>query len=205
MSRMSSITNPLRTIEQTAPLFPVAIGLVFGIVADHHFRPSVIVYVLLFLLAGVLMIPRVLRERWNVVAVFFASVCVGGVLHDNQTRRIPPSSIELYLQDSPVIARIRGTVVSPPSVLKSPPHTFSRWTFGQDRTTFLLDAESIEGVSGDVPITGRIRVKVSEAVLDLHENQRVELFGKLYRFSPPKSPGSYDWRAHYRRKCVLAC
>lgn len=188
----------------TAPLFPVAAGLIVGIVLDGRIQPSVFVYVVLFALISALVLIRRIRALIGPLLVFTASLCVGGVLHLAAARTIPASSIERYTGETRRIARVRGVVVSEPRILDIPPSPFARWSYGSQRTAFLLKTESIEGLSGDIPVTGRIRVTVGEAVLDLRENEHVEVFGWLYRFQPPRNPGSFDWSSFYRRQGVVA-
>lgn len=186
------------------PLFPVAAGLLVGIVFDRWGEASGWVYFILFVASSASMLIRRVRTQWGPVIVLAASCCVGGVLHMEAARTIPARSIERYAGTERRIARVRGVIASPPRVLDVPSNPFQRWSHGGERTAFLLDVASIEGERGEIPVTGRIRVTVHEAVLDLAEGQRVELFGWLYRSRPPRNPGSYDWSYHFRRQGVVA-
>lgn len=192
------------SILRIAPLFPVATGMVAGIVLDRSFHAGVISYIALLLVASVAVGLRPVRALIGPILIFAASACVGGMLHLNAAGIIPPSSIERYTGDSRRIARVRGVVVSEPRVLSAPPNPFARWTYGAERTVFLLEVESIEGVDRDIAASGRVRVSVGEAVLGLRENERVELFGWLYPLLPPRNPGSFDWSAFQRRQGVVA-
>ena len=191
-------------IMRTAPLFPVATGMVAGIVLDRSFHAGVMTYTALLVVASVAVCLRPVRALIGPILIFAASACVGAVLHLSAAGTIPPSSIERYTDDSRRIARVRGVVVSEPRVLSAPPNPFARWTYGAERTVFLLQVKSIEGVDRDIAASGRVRVSVGEAVLDLRENERVELFGWLYPLSPPRNPGSFDWSAFQRRQGVVA-
>ncbi|MGB2987097.1 MAG: ComEC family competence protein, partial [Phycisphaerae bacterium] len=201
-----------RTIMRTAPLFPVAGGLILGVVLDRSLHIPSMAYIALLVLMSVVTLFERIRVLIGPVLVFVASICVGGALHLNAARTIPASSIERYTGETRRIARVRGVVVSEPRVLERPPNPFSRWTYGQDRTIFLLEPEWIEGASDcglriadcGIPVTGRVRVTVGEAVLDLRQNERVEVFGWLYRFQPPRNPGAFDWAGFYRRQGIVA-
>lgn len=186
------------------PLFPVAAGLLVGIVFDRWGEASGWVYFCVLAGCSASMLIRRVRSAWGPVIVLAASWCVGGVLHMEAARTIPATSIERYAGSERRIARVRGVIASPPRVLDVPSNPFQRWSHGAERTAFLLDVASIEGERGEIPVTGRIRVTVHEAVLDLAEAQRVELFGWLYRSRPPRNPGSYDWSYHFRRQGVVA-
>lgn len=191
-------------IMRSAPLFPVAAGMVTGIVLDGSLEASVFIYISLFVLAsGMAALPPV-RSWIGPVVIFVASACVGAMLHLSAARTMPASSIERYTSKTKRIARVRGTVVSEPRLLGPSPNPFALWTYGAEHTVFLLDVASIEGLDGDVAASGRVRVSVGEAVLDLRENERVEVFGWLYRPRPPRNPGGFDWSAFQRRQGVVA-
>jgi competence protein ComEC len=190
-------------IMHIAPLFPVAAGLVAGIVLDRglHIQPAV--YIAAFAVTCSITAVRSIRAMLAPALLFMASLSAGGMLHLSVVRTIPPSSVEWYTSDDQRIARIRGTIASWPRILKSDDNPFAGWTYGGDRTAFLLEVESIEGVDGDIPASGLIRVTVQEAVLDLGEDERVEVFGWLYRLRPPANPGAFDWASFYRRQGIV--
>ncbi len=193
-----------RTIMRVSPLFPVAAGLIAGIVLDRRVELGVYIYLIPFVLLSVGVLIRRVRVSIGPLLIFIVSGCLGGVLHIHAVRMIPPSSIERHIGEHKRIARIRGVVVSEPRLLGPPTNPFQRWTYGSERAVFLLDTESIEGTDSDIPVTGRIRVTVREAILDLCENERVEVFGWLYQLHPPRNPGSFDWAAFYQRQGVVA-
>ncbi|MBU0719589.1 MAG: ComEC/Rec2 family competence protein [Planctomycetes bacterium] len=192
------------TALQAAPLLPVAMGLIGGIVLDRFGQFSAFGYTTVFIVVCALAIPRSVRSHAGPVLVLIASICYGGAINWVSSRLIPAASIERFVGDDRSIARIRGTVSSEPRVLSASTNPFEHWTYGTDRTAFLLDVESIEGLEGDIEVTGRVRVTVREVVLELRENDVVELFGWLYRMSPPRNPGSFDWTSFYRRQGVVA-
>jgi competence protein ComEC len=201
------------TLERRAPLLPAAAGMLLGIVADRYLQYEPVVYWTWLVLGGAGVLLLLVRPRKHVyppsgsaaILLAVAAAGAGGLLHFTDQRRIPSSSIEPYLQQAPAIASVRGAVASPPRVLDSSGYVFRHWSFGQDRTAFLLDLEAIEGSDGDwVRATGLMRVTVSEAVLDLREREHLELVGKLYALPPPSNPGAFDWRSRYRRQGICA-
>jgi competence protein ComEC len=198
-------------VLRSAPLFPVAVGMIAGVVLDRSLLPGLWVYPTILVLCSGVVVLRAVRAVAGAALVFAASVCVGGALHVSVARTSPRSSIDRYVDtgDAPEgtvwrIARVRGTVVSEPRLLGVPPNPFARWTYGAERTAFVLDAESIESVVGNVAASGRLRVTIDEPVLDLRENERVELFGRLRRLEPPRNPGSFDWSAFWKRQGIVA-
>ncbi len=192
------------TLMRTAPLLPVAVGMIGGILIDRSTEMPITVYLMTFLAAALLALPKTIRALVGPILVCLAAAALGGTMHAIFVRQTPATSIARYTGPDRRIARVTGTVVSPPRMLAASPHPFSPWTFQSDRTTFLLEVHSIEGTSGHLPVTGRIRVTVQEALLDIGEGEQVEAFGWLYRLRPPQNPGSYDWAEHYRRQGVEA-
>ncbi len=208
---VSFVSRPMITAQEApsalmriAPLFPAATGLIVGILLDHSFQFSLVAYLLIFVLVCLPAIPLSMRETIGPLLVFVAAACVGGALHLQAGRTIPSSSIEHFVDVNGPIARIRGKIISEPQILDNASNPFSKWTYQVERTAFLLEAESIEGVDGSIPVSGRIRATIQQAVLDLRENEEVELFGRLYALTPPRNPGGFDWAGFLRRQGVVA-
>jgi competence protein ComEC len=187
-----------------APLFPAAAGLIVGIVVDDSLRFTFLAYLCTFVAGSLPAAWKTVRSTIGPLPIFIAAASVGGVLHLQAARIIPASSIERYADPVGRIARIRGTVISDPQVLGDTPNPFAKWTYQGARAAFLLEAESIEGLDGDIAVSGRIHLAVGEAVLDLRENETVEVFGWLLALSPPQNPGGFDWSAFQRRQGVVA-
>jgi competence protein ComEC len=201
---MNKLQQASTAIMRVAPLFPAAAGLIAGIVLDDSLRFPVLAYVSMFVVSCLPAILGTIRRTIGPLLIFVAAVSVGGTLHLQSARTVPVSSIEHYADASGRIARVRGTVVSEPQVLGDSPNPFAKWTYQGERTAFLVEAESIEGVEGEITVTGRIRVTINEAVLDLSENEKVEVFGWLFALTPPQNPGGFDWRSFQRRQGVVA-
>ncbi len=193
-----------RSIMQSAPLFPIAVGLTVGILLDRRLCVDAGIYGGLFVLFSAMFLVRSLRASFAPLLILIISGCLGGVLHVRAARTVAPQSVERHMSDEKCIARISGVVVSEPRVLDPPANVFQRWSFGSARSVFLLESEAIEGMEGAIPVTGLIRVTTREPVLDMHENERVEVFGWLYRLKPPRNPGAFDWAAFNRRQGVVA-
>ncbi|MCH7808936.1 MAG: DUF4131 domain-containing protein, partial [Planctomycetes bacterium] len=148
----------------------MALGLIGGIVLDAHWTLSRWTYGALFLAASVVAVSRRVRMASGALLVLIASLCIGGVLHAG-TREVSATSIERYTTDAKRLVRIRGVVMSKPRLRERPDTPFKRWTFGSDRTVFLLEVASIQGEKGPIEVSGRIHVTIDEAVLDLREDE----------------------------------
>ncbi|UCG15290.1 MAG: ComEC/Rec2 family competence protein [Phycisphaerales bacterium] len=204
---MADTHGPSRLADRAvgpAPLVPAAIGLVAGIVWDDRAPLDVWWYAVGFVVAAGWLLWRAPRARYAVALAVVAAACIGGLLHHRSFRRLPADHVFHFTADAPAIARLRGTVLTGPRVYKRGNPPFERWSFESYRTSFFIEAESIEGAQGFLPATGRVRVAVKEAVLAIREGDRVELFGYLYRPVPPSNPGQFDWSVRDRRGGVFA-
>lgn len=210
MNASKQSTSPIvpehryQKIMHYAPLWPVAVGLMAGILLENQFPFTKIVYGGLLFGATILSLHRIIYQKIATVLIFVASMGVGGLLYQYHLRDISPDSIERFVTNEGVFARIRGVVISEPRQVKRPESHFSRWSFRSHQTVFLLNVESVEGTDGYIHVTGTIRVSVREPMIDLSLHDRVELFGRLYTFHPPSNPGSFDWASYQRRQGVLA-
>ncbi|HNQ23677.1 MAG TPA: ComEC/Rec2 family competence protein [Phycisphaerae bacterium] len=194
----------LRAVEQRVPLLPVAAGLATGVALDHSCGLDPRLHLGVFGLAALGTCLPALRCRAGTVLIFLVAMAAGGLRHYHELRYVPPDSVARYAADPPVLARITGTVADPPRLLTDDDAPFKYWMYRTERTVFLLDVDSIQGDTENIPVRGRLRVTVNQGVLDLHELERVELFGMLAAPRPPANPGAFDWASYYRRQGIVA-
>jgi competence protein ComEC len=198
-------TTQVAEFEARAPLVPVVVGLLLGVVLDLRggLAPSVYVGVFLFA-AGVMFWPAG-RRTGGLLPVAVAAAGLGGLLHHRAVWYEPPNSLTAYVADDlDHIVRLRGRVVEEPRFLAGSDYPFRFWTYRNERTVFLLESEEIETRAGWRLVAGKVKVNVSAPLLDLHEGTAVELFGTLVGLGRPRNPGSYDWGAAQRRQGVRA-
>lgn len=206
MRAMSDARHPssIRWLAH-APLLPPAAGLIAGVVLDDRLRSHFGVNAGIFMLG---LAAAWIGRKWvvsAVVGVVIASVAAGALLHAARVRHQPPESIAHHLADDPMLVRLSGTVSSPPRVLPQDDSSlFAPWYYHGERTAFLLDLHAAEGLNGNFPAEGRIRVTIQEAMLDLREGEQVEVFGRLSRLRGAQNPGSFDWSRFYQRQGIVA-
>lgn len=200
------VKNPetLRTDRRPpAPLLLPAFGLVGGIIFDDAIGTGAVPYLFGMFLGTLLLIQPFTRRECVKVIVVLLAFCVGGLSHSQQIRRLPADHILRYTRDTPVLARVTGTVVTPPRLPGKRSHLFSPWWPGAGRTGFLLEADGVGTVVESSPATGLVKVSVKEPILTLAAGDRVELFGWCYRPRPPDNPGQFDWAEYNRRRGVF--
>ncbi|MCK4659131.1 MAG: ComEC/Rec2 family competence protein [Phycisphaerae bacterium] len=186
-----------------APLLLPALGLIAGVVFDDWCGAGAGPYLFGMLLGVVLLIRPFTRWEGVRIIVVLVAFCIGGLMHLGQMRRLPADHILAYTHDEPILARITGTVLTQPRLPSRRRHLFAPWWHGVGRTSFLIDADSIETNDSPKSCTGTVKVSVKEPIMTLAVSDRVELFGWCYRPWPPGNPGQFDWACYEHRRGVF--
>ncbi|RME40897.1 MAG: ComEC family competence protein, partial [Planctomycetota bacterium] len=183
-----------------------AVGLILGIVMQDAVGVPFLLSALLVVI-GMLFVFSAARRRRAVAMVFLVAFASGALLH----RRVTDQGfghVGVYAGSEPRLVRLRGRVETEPRRRPPPEHPFSRWSFGRERTVFLLEAERIRGERGWIETRGRLQVFVDEPLLALRAGDRVEVTGWLRALSPPRNPGGFSWDRYARRRGIeggLSC
>lgn len=186
-----------------APLSPVAIGLMVGVVVRNETSAGMVVGLGVFGVAAACTLARVLRQTVGPLIALAAAVGVGMSLHVAATPKTPNGLESVASPDGPIV-RLRGIVSSTPMQRAEPENPFAKWIHTGASTSFLLDAESIGGSHEWLPVIGQVRVTVASAVLDVHDRDRIEVYGRLFALTAPANPGATDWRSYFLRQGVVA-
>lgn len=181
-----------------APLLPAAIGIMVGIAADDYHGIHFGWWTLLAAAGAVPVLARRGHGYSAWIGLVLAGAAVGGVRHAVADRWLASNHVVFLVDDEPILARVSGRVVSTPRLTEPAENRRLAYRTGP-RTRFVLDAAEIAGPDGPVRVRGRVAVSVHDAVLDLHDGDRVSITGWLYRPLGPRNPGAYDWATHQRR------
>ena len=180
-----------------APLVPVALAMVGGIVAGVHVPASAGLWAVVAAAGLVAAIVTFRRAHLNLAsclavgAAIFAGSAVHGkgalfsVERDHVATLCPPGGM---------LATIRGQVVTHPYVYAGGaegPFHYPR----PPRTSFVVSAGAILTRAGWQAAAGLVRVGVDEPAGQVRAGREVELTGWLGRIGPPANPGQYDWSA----------
>ncbi len=140
--------------------------------------------------------------RMTCVALMLAAGGLGILRDAVAFRRLPDNHVVFYTDEEPILAKLRGRIVSTPRIVE--PEGNTPRAFGQPiKTRFILDATQVAGNESPIPVVGRVTVNVKEPALALQTGDLVEILGWVYRPPPPSNPGAYDWAEHQRREGVL--
>lgn len=204
MTVARSFTELSNKFAGTAPLLPVAAGIVIGIVLDRATSPPLWMLWTVLASGTLILILPVARLLFGPMLLLLVAASAGGLLHAQRTRQTDPTSVERIATPTGALVRLRGVIASPPRVIPKPPNPFSRWTYGDDRTAFVLQAKEIESANGWENVSGRVRTTFNEVLVDVAEGDFVEVFGRVSSLTPPSNPGSFDWAAFNRSQGIVA-
>lgn len=184
------------------PLVAPAVGLMVGIAVDSRCRVPAWFAVVLFAAAGMLLRKVWKRPLGPHAALLLAAAAVGALLHDTGLRRWPANHVSRFASAEGATARLRGTIVSTPSIRSGPAGSAVAYP-QMPVTRFVVSTEQIGRGSAFREAGGLVSVTVREPALELGAGDRVELIGRLNRIGPPENPGSTDWRIVHQRNGIL--
>jgi len=186
-------------------LAPLAVGVVLGVLVESRVATPLWLCVAGFALCGVAL-AAALARGWRgagVALLMLAAGSVGAGLHHVCYRRAERNHIVLYTPSDETLVRLVGVVATEPAPVVSDPGAFARWLPKQQGVRFLLESRKILTRESVLPVSGLVQVRINGTGSDVHAGQRLELFGRLYRFRPPGNPGQFDWARRARRQRVL--
>ncbi|MBN2563875.1 MAG: ComEC/Rec2 family competence protein [Phycisphaerae bacterium] len=196
-----------------APLLPVAVGIILGIVADDILTLPTWGSVLLLgigvlpFIYGTVALPAASRVRpvavWtSFIALVIAAMGLGSLRHAIADRWLADDHIVFFTDDEPILAQLQGRVLLPPRITEPEPGVPRPYPVGP-KTRLVLEATQVAGQHDPIPVSGKVAVVVRGPLLSLHVGDTVQTTGWLYRPAGPQNPGAYDWALHQRRNGLL--
>ena len=184
-----------------APLLPVAVGLMAGIVLDRYAETPPFVALGVTILAAILALRlRAVRPAILTACVAVAAAGVGAMRHGLADRHLPPNHISRFTADEPALVTLTGEVLDDPDIRQSEGTPYRV----PPNTRFLLEARELAGQAGPIPTSGCVQMRIDDALPDLRAGSIVTITGWLTRPRGPANPGQYDWRLYLRRTGVRA-
>jgi len=201
-----------RRFLATAPLVPIAVGLVAGIVVDSTAEFSFVVTMWL-LFAGAIAtawgwtgyLHAGVKDLVIAAGITLLSTAVGMLRHDLAFRYVPADHIiQVMPAEGSTLVRLAGEIVSPVQI-DTLEEAARRAAYPvEPRTRFALQADTLHADAGPRAISGLVQVAIGAPHLQLAPGQRIEILGMLYRFRGPDNPGEFDWSLQKRRNGLLA-
>ena len=187
-----------------APLLPVAMGMIAGIIVDRAWNLSAGASCLPVVVGGLIFAIRPRRAAAATAAVILAAAGLGALRHGVADRWFPADHIVTHMQERPIIATVTGRIVGAPTIVEPDPTIPRAYALGP-KTKFLLEATQVAGVDGPIETSGKVQVSIKKARLSsMRAGDIVRMTGWLYRPQPPQNPGGYDWAARARRSGIVA-
>ncbi|MCA9252486.1 MAG: ComEC/Rec2 family competence protein [Phycisphaerales bacterium] len=184
------------------PLLPWAVGMMVGIAIESRVPIPPTVSMIVIAASGIAALSPSIRRKVPLLLIILAGIGLGTMRHHLAFRTLPATDIAQFAAPDRRLARISGTISSQPQITRTGYAPFEPWLHTTDRTSFLVNVESIDTGDGVQMATGQVRVSISEPALTLQENQRVEVVGWLDQIAPPRNPGQYDWALHNARRQI---
>ncbi|HWL93268.1 MAG TPA: ComEC/Rec2 family competence protein, partial [Phycisphaerae bacterium] len=202
-----------------APLLPLALGLIAGIVVDYYLQVPMLLSVLAAAFGCAVAfvtrnrplnefpITKSLTSRYPTARKWAPLLLIAGGLgmlrHGVSDRTFSSDDVARFASDDAFITTLVGVVDTPPRVIEPRvdiPTAYER----PARTRFVLQVEGIQSDAAQFKANGKVMVTIREPLATLREQDRIRITGWLYRIAGPQNPGAYDWARHHRRDGIFA-
>lgn len=203
----NSEQKPVSVLEQIsrrgpAPLLPLALAVIAGIVADRCLEPSRVVLALAFVLVVGFVVTAWVRD--NTILVQWSLLALAAVLaawwHDLRQHPGASNLLDVPLEQ-PRLVRIRGTVLE---MRHRPARTEPLLSLPlPEQTRLLVEVVAWQTSDSWTAISGRCQVYVTGRPA-VNPGDLIEAMGELQRFAPATNPGEADLAALYRDRGVGA-
>lgn len=115
---------------------------------------------------------------------------------------VSPDHLAQFIHDEPAIARVQGTIATPPRETIPDQGHFGGYSFQGPGTLFELDVDAIDAGWGFTPTRGRLLIRIKKHDHRPQLGQRIEATGWLSAIGPTQNPGEFDYRAYLREQGV---
>jgi competence protein ComEC len=211
LQRLDAETNtqPLTVrIFTTAPILPIAIAFLFGIIIADNL-PSVrsvwMILASMMVLNGILVVFCIWTNtstRLGLVLLGSCSIMLSlGMMRYYTIIDIGPDHISHYFDTERELATVKGKVVSP--VHTDPRQTgISSIPWLNTKSSFYLKTNYLKTPSGWHQASGKIRVQVGEPITHVQPGNTIIITCWLSRFSPSPNPGQFDLSRYMAQRGV---
>jgi competence protein ComEC len=176
-----------------APMVPVALVVVAGIVVDRHGDPwSTIAWAGIAIVFAVVGLGSI-RWRWpGAFAFLFACASLAGAWHHYRWSDLAGNDLARSLDESPRPIWLRGVIVDLAGFRPGRSASDSGLTRG------VLEVVGVSTPEGWRPASGSVALTIEGDRSDLDPGAAVECAGAIALVAGPRNPGEFDYRAFLR-------
>lgn len=205
-----------KKIISTCPLLFAAVGLIIGILIQHTYfesrvtsRESQIFWLILLALLTVatvvfFIIQQSSSTNYQYATAYLALVCFAclGAVRLTNYYQAEPNNIRNFVGDERKLATIRGLITTEPYI-EQRRWQFAKFMYTDPGSSFYLKTNKAKTVDGWTKVTGTVRVRVAEPVLDLKAGDYIQAYCWLDRFKEATNPGQFNTAKYLARKNVF--
>jgi len=219
-----------RQIISTCPLLFAATGLIAGILVQNALTLPVWFWLTLLVLfaTGTFIFFTIQRFPSNnqlfiAYLTLVCFVCLGAIRLTGYYHP-KPNDIRNFVAGDRKLATIRGLIVTEPYINRNQQWKFAKFQFTDPASSFYLKVREVKttgpvrsklpGETGSssirtsngaswAKVTGTVRVRVAEPVLDAKAGDHIQAYCWLDRFKGPTNPGQFDIKQYLARKNVF--
>ncbi|MCK4999491.1 MAG: ComEC/Rec2 family competence protein, partial [Anaerohalosphaera sp.] len=199
--------RPVSYILTTAPLLPLTISMIAGIVVqqylDVHIGFSIAVLAIALAAAVVSGFGSDRHRRLLLLSLAaFPAFLSLGAMRLNVFYTPANNDLGNFVDSTRVLATIRGVVRNTPFIEDKDSWAFGSFLWGKPATSFYMTVDQVETPTGFKQTSGTVRVQVSDTVKDVGPGDRIEIHCWLSRFQPPANPGQFDLAESLKRRNI---
>jgi competence protein ComEC len=209
-----SWANVHKQIISTAPLLFIVVGLIAGILIQNTLGLPALVWLILIVIFIAATIISYLATRISylvkeqnlpLITAYLALLCFLclGAIRLITFQQPKPKDICNLVGNERKLATIRGAIITEPYIQKNQDWKFARFKPADPASGFYLKMEEIKTVDGWAKVSGTVRVRVDEPVLDLKVGDFIQAYCWLDRFQKATNPGQFDIAKYMVRKNIF--
>ncbi len=205
--RTEGIQERLARLTLRAPLLPLIVAAVIGILLDHLLRSQVanLAAMWLVLTSGLIAAYFIcsIERRWWISPLLM--IPMFAIRHSVEEQSYDRASIVALLGNEAQPAIVEATIDAPATLQ---PHPLASYGMRRDvskwQTEFACRLDRIRVGQEMVPVSGRVAVIVDGECVDHRPGESVRLYGTLRPPSPPTNPGERDVASYFRQQNLHA-
>jgi len=204
---LESRLNLLEKPAVRSPLFFCAAGLICGILSAEYFNYFSSIFLIVTIASSVFAMVFFIFRRDSFPPLFFAAaVMIGflglGGIRLNAFYQPAVNDIRNLVGQERKLATIRGVILNKPRIYRNDDWEFSRFTHSDPTSSFYLKLQQVETTGGRADVSGTVRVRVYEPVMDLRAGDLIEAYCWLYRFQEPRNPGQFNFARYLKNRNI---